>query len=1324
MVDERPLGPLCETGIRREAMAPERGYAWRMLRKSTLAFAILSCAPDSVTTDVRTEVTLAAIARVPGLASPTGQWAPAGRGSLDVRLPRSARDSLRIALRGHEGFWLEVRATDAEQDVPARTVRGVQAMIGVGTALDVVHVRAPTEVEELRVLHGPGAATTARYLLSVGPAVQNLSLNDGRVELRDAQGYVRLASAPMFAVDAAGSRRDLTVSLVGSTLTTTLDGRGLAYPIVVDPVWAAAGSMKTGRMKHAATALADGRVLLSGGQLLGNEPIDSAELFDPAKDTWTATPPMGTKRTRHAAVTLPTGKVLVVGGLSTTSTFSKMSSAELFDPATGNWSPAPSAKEARENPYAALLPTGKVLVVGGGPSAELFDPVANSWSNAASLPAVLHGGGHGALLVLDDGRAAFLEYKRVHIYDPAANKWTDGPDFPTERANCVLAPLPGARVLALAGFGALSGGGFGPLASGDIYAATTATWVAAPALKQARIWGTLTARTSTSLVMVGGLEATPGTATPESEVFDAPAATWSSSGALARGRVYHTTTVLAGGQLLVAGGAGDSTASPTSTAERFFPTGSAVASCKDAVTSVGKDGVEQPCGAFRCGDDGKCKTDCKSSTDCAPGNACDTATSRCGPGAAPATSSEGGCATGHAPPSGLAWWGLALLGVVTRARRRASAVGIVTALAGCSSEARVDATPAILDVDPRGTVLTRADDGFRVLARKDPRPGFVPTGAANLEVTLPLHANAPLRMAVRGRPGFWLEVRGVSLAAARGVATAGSVVYRDAAPALDLVHVTDGTRVEELRVLRDPRAPASARYALTTGPEVAAVTLREGRIELRDAAGYVRLASAPMFAVDARGVRRDLAVTLEGSAVLAALDTSGLTHPITVDPTWAAAATMKEARSVHAAVRLGDGRVLVVGGTKMGDVPIASAELYDPKADAWSSAGAMATARANFAVALLANGKVLVAGGNDNALPTSSTPKAELYDPLANAWSAAPSMAATRANAYAAPLEGGKVLVAGGSSTAEIYDATSNTWSTGGTLSGVEKNTGGLLVAEGGKVVLLSGDHVRVYDPKTGKWTDGPNAPNSRNSYTPIALPDGRLVAMAGGITLAGGFRLPMGGDIYSAASNSWVAKTSEGVKGRWWPSVTLRDGKQLVVIGGALDVGDALNSAEIYEIATDVWGPGGNMTEKRTQHSATMLENGRVLIAGGAATNRDIAARHSTAELFIPDGSAVNACKDPTTSVGKDGIPKPCAPYRCGTDGNCETQCNTSADCAPGAVCDPATRTCSAPAAATADSGGCALGVGASHLVPGALAMLTMLGALRTRKRRASKPS
>ncbi len=152
--------------------------------------------------------------------------------------------------------------------------------------------------------------------------------------------------------------------------------------------------MTLGRSNHTATLLPSGQVLVAGGDVPFVS-LSSAELYDPASGTWTATGSMGSARTVHTATLLPSGQVLVAGGQGNSG---YLSSAELYDPATGLWTRIGDMSSARVFHTATLLPSGELLVVGGGgKSEELYDPGLGfdpNWQPLLTrvLPSILQNG--------------------------------------------------------------------------------------------------------------------------------------------------------------------------------------------------------------------------------------------------------------------------------------------------------------------------------------------------------------------------------------------------------------------------------------------------------------------------------------------------------------------------------------------------------------------------------------------------------------------------------------------------------------------------------------------------------------------------------------------------------------------------------------------------------------------------------------------------------------------------------------------------------------------------------------------------------------------
>jgi len=223
------------------------------------------------------------------------------------------------------------------------------------------------------------------------------------------------------------------------------------------------GDLAEARDAHTATLLDDGRVLVTGGFAgEGRPPLTSAEVFDPATGAWREVGPLAVGRGGHAAALLGDGRVLVAGGWIGSGTYT--ATTELFDPATGRFVPGPDLPQALDGLAATSLPDGSVLVAGG----QVRPGVA---SDAA---VVVHPDGTArevgplgtarfkhSLTTLDSGRALVVGgtpddqrlLRSTEVFDPVTRRFRSGPSLQEGRyklTGSALA-LPGDRVVVAGG---------------------------------------------------------------------------------------------------------------------------------------------------------------------------------------------------------------------------------------------------------------------------------------------------------------------------------------------------------------------------------------------------------------------------------------------------------------------------------------------------------------------------------------------------------------------------------------------------------------------------------------------------------------------------------------------------------------------------------------------------------------------------------------------------------------------------------------------------------------------------------------------------------
>ncbi|MBI4916303.1 MAG: right-handed parallel beta-helix repeat-containing protein [Acidobacteria bacterium] len=154
-------------------------------------------------------------------------------------------------------------------------------------------------------------------------------------------------------------------------------------------------NMTQARASHSAAPLADGRVLIVGGEDPSGNSLNSAEVWDPSTGAFTVTGSLAAARSAHGAVALSDARVLIAGGHleSAFVNVSSLASAEIFDPVSGTFSAAGAMGSTRDFPAVAGLPSGEVLVAAGRgvKTAELFDPLSNTFTPTGALTNAYYG---------------------------------------------------------------------------------------------------------------------------------------------------------------------------------------------------------------------------------------------------------------------------------------------------------------------------------------------------------------------------------------------------------------------------------------------------------------------------------------------------------------------------------------------------------------------------------------------------------------------------------------------------------------------------------------------------------------------------------------------------------------------------------------------------------------------------------------------------------------------------------------------------------------------------------------------------------------------
>jgi len=214
----------------------------------------------------------------------------------------------------------------------------------------------------------------------------------------------------------------------------------------VNGSWSDIAPMKTARLYYASAVLADGRLLICGGEYEGSGGAvesNKCEIYDPRSDTWSdVTPPPGWTRIGDAACALlPDGRFLL-GNLDDTRT-------ALFDPATNTFTAGPTKFDDSSEESWVLLPDGTVVTVHTDASrtTEKYVLASNSWVSAGNTPFLLpeiSSKEIGAGVLLPNGKAFFIgATNQTALYTMPTNPsgpgtWASGPTFPNDASGTMI----------------------------------------------------------------------------------------------------------------------------------------------------------------------------------------------------------------------------------------------------------------------------------------------------------------------------------------------------------------------------------------------------------------------------------------------------------------------------------------------------------------------------------------------------------------------------------------------------------------------------------------------------------------------------------------------------------------------------------------------------------------------------------------------------------------------------------------------------------------------------------------------------------------------
>jgi hypothetical protein len=346
--------------------------------------------------------------------------------------------------------------------------------------------------------------------------------------------------------------------------------------------------------------------------------------------------------------------------------------------------------------------------------------------------------------------------------------------------------------------------------------------------------------------------------------------------------------------------------------------------------------------------------------------------------------------------------------------------------------------------------------------------------------------------------------------------------------------------------------------------------------------------------------------------------------------------SLNVARLWHTATLLNNGMVLIAGGQDPTGNTTASAELYNPATGTFTATGSMTTARNFHTATLLNNGMVLIAGGGNNTAPFVLG-TAELYNPVTGTFTTTGTMTTARHEHTATLLNNGMVLIAGGGNettagfnfilaSAELYDPATGTFITTGSMTPGEAlhtatllNNGMVLIAGGIDPTGTTSASAELYNPATGTFTATGSLNTARLYHTATLLNNG-MALIAGGTGSANTLIPLAGAELYNPATGIFTGTGSLNTA-RHRHTATLLNNGTVLIAGGSQGFSGilALASAELYDPATATFAATGSLNTGRQYHKATLLNNGMVLITGGGLASAELYGTSAPTLAIVP---------------------------------------------------------------------------------------------------------
>lgn len=422
--------------------------------------------------------------------------------SANIDLPRGADGFVRIQ-PDDSPVGIEFATKGAKPGAPFEAADGVVTYAGAAPGGGDLMLRVNSNsVEDFVVLNERPAQPFVDYAVNVSD-VAGLRLYDNTLEFLDRGGDPKIRVRPPELVDALGKTHkaklalqdcaadtshllpwDRPVTPPGAsecTVRVSWNDTTVAYPAILDPVWATADDLTTPRYRNAAVTLANGFVLTCGGLDSDGNALASCEVYNPGTNNWATGATMKAARSQFTMILLG-NDVLAVGDIT-------LRTSELLS--AGTWVTTLSDFSVN-NGFSPLMPAATsdgawVVLVDNYGRAYRYNVATKAWSTGAQAMEGMNPSYRYDVLVMPiPGQGTIMRaggsysstFNTVERYNPATDSWTaPGPaaSMTGARSNMAYAIIDSNRLIVYGGY---NSGSQVYLQTSEVYSGNTNTWAA------------------------------------------------------------------------------------------------------------------------------------------------------------------------------------------------------------------------------------------------------------------------------------------------------------------------------------------------------------------------------------------------------------------------------------------------------------------------------------------------------------------------------------------------------------------------------------------------------------------------------------------------------------------------------------------------------------------------------------------------------------------------------------------------------------------------------------------------------------------------------